>query len=227
MSIHPNSVFSKKIKDFDIDFYKSLTDKENFCYVNSTRQHASFDNYEPFFEALNQAILSYLNANRDIKKWYSLTNSIYVYDYLREKIKGEIVSEEQLKATYIVNLDNYIPFLKTKSIQYFDDIIQRSETDPETFIVTVYYESITIENDTLRCSAEAMSLATENSKINNVESAITSAVNAVIQKAVYSNTERDFSGQSKDEKYIYIFEKLGYKELSLKVSSLNNLDSRG
>lgn len=221
--IHPDSVISKDIKEFNTDFYKSLVEKENYCYT-STRTHASVDNYQPFFTDLNNAIMAYLNKSRDITKWRGLTNTLYVYDYLKDIMGDNLISESDIVATYIANIDDYIPLLLTKANDYFDDIIQQSETDPETGQTTTYYEAPTLEDDTARIQSEADTLSTENGKIETVQNTISPAVDSAIQEAAYTTYERDFSGQSKEGKYKYVFEELKYKQMANKLNGLQDLD---
>jgi len=124
LPVHTSSVISAQIQTYDLSLYTSLTDKENYCYTTTNALIISpstpISIYQPKFQALNNAIVAYLNINRtgivsdllSICVGYKMMNAMYNSNYSMAI---------NLPANIVFDIDGNNASIQSAAIAAYDD----------------------------------------------------------------------------------------------------------
>jgi len=209
---HSKSVISTEIDSFDSDLYDTIITKEKYCYDNSqqtytdpetgTESPAGVDQYQPYFQDLSDAIVSWLNTSRDFP-WEDYWQSFYSY-ILMYKMYGKspgIYSD--LHADKIFDMDDYPSHIKGKADDYYDDYYQEEGTDPDTGETTYTPHAPNLEADTSRINSSFT--APEKSDLDSLASDCQSVVQSAITDQLFKTEPIQNGPFSKRDMWMFIF----------------------
>jgi len=170
MPVHTNSVISTAIKSFDPALYNGLTSKENHSYTTTNPNTTTpITVYQPKYQALSDAIVSYIGVDRHSEISNLFSNS-YGY-FMMHKMHGTSFNEgSNLNASKLYNIAGLSSIIKTAPTSSFSDY--NGSSFPA------------LDSHVIRASTAP---ATETANIQNIQSRMTTIVKDQTNKLMLSD----------------------------------------
>ncbi len=218
MGVHAESVIDTQIDSFDSAFYMAICDKEEYCYDSSqvvyddpstTEEEeiqAGVDEYQPFFQDLNDAIVAWLNTSRNFS-WWDYWQNYYSY-ILMYKLYGKNPGLfSNLHADNIFDMDGYIERIKNDPIDYYDDFYIETDDNgtPEDETDDTYTNHApNLEADTSLIQNSYP--GPEESELDSLSSQCIGVIEGAIREQLFKTVETQDGGPySKRDMWFFIF----------------------
>lgn len=196
--VHPDSVITTLLQDFNQDFYDALTDKEYFCYedaVNGTKE-----DYMPFFTDLNAQLENYLNSFTDeTQVFFDMTQSIYSFIVLNTQYGVGSEMEDEIHGDNIFSIGGLVDDMISRPVDYYDDFFIDAESNPRA-------PNLEADIDHVE-TAPQDDINSANTLTNDLGSVIQDQVNKLLYE---DQTIQDTI--SKEDRYTKIFVENRYSE---------------
>ncbi|MCC5811322.1 MAG: hypothetical protein JJU06_13210 [Ectothiorhodospiraceae bacterium] len=184
---HPQSVLDIRIAEFRQDFYDALAAMEAHTYDHSTRDApggglAGVGEYQPFWQAYNAAVLSYLDGSigKQSMADFLLGLFCFLFNFIARG-RGPQALHDASNAAAIFRLDGLVDDVLSRPVDYYDDYTF-DDADP----MNILAEAPRLEADTQR-AGEAWE--PDLAAFNNLKGQYGAEVAAGSVKDVYEGAE--------------------------------------
>lgn len=195
MPVHPNSVISTTINNFDPILYVSLTDKEYFLYTDTPTGEMD---YKPFVIDLNSAIVNWMNINRKTEV-EDIIMAIYSKDVLNNSYGSGALPVADSRTLYTMN--GFRSRIKTDPLNYYQDY---SNVSPPPVAPRLQSDAALIQGARLAQEVSAVEAATVSNR---------SGVSAIINTLLFEDLPILNPPKTKADIANDIFISLNWKEV--------------
>lgn len=209
MAVHVYSKIKPWVQEFHPDFYTSLTDKEEWTYLNHELVEEELEAAEDLFQSIQDAMDSWKNSAAAPRLALKpIVMRLVTYQiYVGRGMVEATTTDEQLDAKQIFEMGGFIAATLSRPVDYYDDI---TEYDP---LVPPY------EPESLKMVADLELLdpvnwkPLEQAKVDALEALASSVVNGYNYKAMFEDIVPAGTGtpQTKIQTAEWIFNTLHYK----------------
>lgn len=178
MTVHVDSKIALWVNDFHPSFYASLTDKENWAYVENELDVDKLAALQTYFEDLQTAMDDWKAGTNSARTGLAAVISrLVTYQmYVGRGMVEGTVTDEQLDAKQIFDMNGLIAATLSRPTNYYDDI---TEPTPEA-------TSVKLEADIALLEPSAWK-PPEIAKLATIEAAANSVVSAYNYKAQFED----------------------------------------
>lgn len=208
---HPDSVLDPAIADFRQDFYDKLANMEAYTYDESEQPSADgsgtagVEEYQPYWQAYNDAIMTYLGGSVDRETISDFLIGLYVYLFnLKAKGRGSQAVVDDSDAEVIFDLDGLVADVLAYPIDHYDDYEPDPDpTDPETSD-----SADNLEADTSRAQS---AFDTDRGAIPSLTSTYAREASSGAVQDVYSGAEPPTDSLPPQEAWDKVFDELEWE----------------
>lgn len=125
MAVHADSKIDLWLDTFNHDFYVSLTDKENWTYLDNVSEPDRLQAWKDYFQALMDAMNAWRNSNyaeRKAPNIQGLISQIYTYLMYGSRYGTSTADLGDMDASLIFDMGGFMATTIGRPIDYYNDI---------------------------------------------------------------------------------------------------------